>query len=212
MIARSLIALLLLVPFSSGGAQGGKVSARHGDDQVIEQQGDLPTQPDPEPRRLVFTIGLGPTADNGQAEIYSTRSTPLDRQQLHGVEGVPVVLSQVRTTERPRLGPWGRWPAFDEQPVDVNRIGWVAFEEVPVDVDSIRLVATVRHQQVTLDVRYRLKRGEQWQIFRTTMSGPLGTWLALLAGPGGTPDGRRAVSTNSGPDRPLNVKVEDARR
>ncbi len=229
MIARSLIALFLLVPFSLNGAEGSKVFALHSDDpaavvevvrglygeratlvmaqdrlvvraddQVIEQIGNLLTQLDPEPRRLLFTIGVGPTGGNGHVEIYSTRSTELDRQQLHGVEGVPVVLSKVRAQERPLLGPWGRW--------------WVAFEDVPVDVDSIRLAATVRDQHVTLDVRYWLKRGEQWHFFQGTVSGPLGAWLPLLTGRGGTPEGRRTLSTASGPGRSLSVKVEDARR
>lgn len=226
-IALSLIALLLLAPFPLGGAEASKVFALHSDnpvavveavrglygdratmvlaqdrlvvradDQIIEQIGDLLTQLDPEPRRLLFTIGVGPTGGNGQVEIYSTRSTGLDRQQLHGLEGVPVVLSKVRVTERPVLGPWG----------------WAAFEDVPVDVDSIRLVAAERDQQVTLDVRYRLKRGEEWQIFRGTVSGPLGTWLPLLTGRADAAHGRRTLSTGSGPDRPLSVKVEDARR
>ena len=218
---------LTLLPLSLRGAQGTKVFALHSGDpaavveavrglygdqatlvlaqnrlvvradaRIIEQIGDLLTRLDPEPRRLLYTVGVGPAGGNGRVEIYSTRGTGLDRQQLYGVDGVPVVLSKARTRERPLLGPWG-W--------------WVAFEDVPVDVDSIRLVATVRDQQVTLHVRYRLKRGEQWQQFRATVSGPLGAWLPLLTGRGGTADGRRTLSTGSGADRPLSVKVENAR-
>lgn len=227
-IALSLITVLIFAAFPLWGGQSTRIFALHSDqpaavveairgiysdravlvlaedrlvvsadDQVIEQIADLLAQLDPEPRRLLFTIDLGPIDGNRDVDRLSTRSTALDRQQLHGVAGVPVVLSRVRVTERPVLGPW-TW--------------WVAFEDVPEDVDSITLVATVQDQVVTLDTHYRLRRGGQWQVYRTTVSGALGAWFPLSTGPGGSVNGRRALSTSSGPNRSLSVKVEDARQ
>tara|TARA_B100001540_G_scaffold315492_1_gene342881 strand:- start:2327 stop:2851 length:525 start_codon:yes stop_codon:yes gene_type:complete len=139
------------------------------------------------PQPLLLTFGAG----NSGVISSSTRQDT----RMRGVDGAQVVLQRASGSDYKVVAGQRNWT-------------WFQVEEVPATESYIAVTPRLQGDQVTLEVAYTHKDGNDRRALSTTASGPLGSWIVLLDdSPAPGSGGGKRYSSSAGSER-LAVKVE----
>jgi hypothetical protein len=129
--------------------------------QVLEDIAEVLAQLQLEPLALIVTLSAYPQQETTALQYATAGATP---KALKVTAGKPLMLTQMRTRERPRAG----------------GLLWVIVEDVPSYQNSLTIVPRVTGKAVTLDINYYHRSDNHHQQTRASLRGQLGDWIAIV--------------------------------